>query len=630
MDSRNIYIDNIEVEKALEILFENIELKRYVEVISVIESVGKITSNPVFAKKSSPSYSASAMDGVLIFADKTSQASERNPIFLSEEKDFTYVNTGNPIDYKLGNCVIMIEELIPQGNGIFKIIKSAKPWQHIRPVGEDMIQGEMILKSNHKIMPQDLGALLSAGILEIEVYKKPTVAILPTGNEVIDILKEKYVENSIIDSNSYVFSSLIKVWGGEATILPKSKDDFEEIKKTVEIANQNFDIVIINAGSSAGSKDYTKQVIQSLGEVLVHGIAVKPGKPTILGKISDKPVIGIPGYPVSAYLSMEIFVKSLLEKIIGNYNEDTYVDATLSKTIVSSLKHKELVRIVLYYIDGKLMATPLSRGAGITTSLVKADGILEIPKNIEGIGSGEKVKIRLLKPLKEIRDYLVSVGSHDIVMDLISDRIKLTSTHVGSFGGIMALKNSNTHIAPIHILDENDGTYNISIVKKYFPNKEMSLIKGVGRIQGIMLSKGNPLGIKGIKDLVDKNINYINRQRGSGTRILLDYLLKQENISIDSIVGYEREAATHLEAAMAIKSGTADAGLGIMEAARIADLDFIPLKEEEYDFVLETKMLEDQKIIEFINLLKSEFFKNKLTGLDGYTGNKSGEIINLS
>lgn len=625
--SRNIYIDNTDVEAALKILLENIDFSLKKETISVLNCIDRVTATSVFSKKSSPSYSASAMDGILIHAEKTYSATEISPIFLEPNTDFIYINTGNPIDYSIGNCVIMIEEVIPQKDGKVKLIKSAKPWQNIRPVGEDIIEGEMILKEGHQIKPLDLGALISSLVKEVEVIKKPTVAIIPSGNEVIDIFKENFSENSVVDSNSYVFSALIKEWGGEPTILPKVPDEKDTIEKALKEASESFDIVIICAGSSAGSKDFTREIIERVGKVLIHGVAMKPGKPTILGTVKNKPVFGIPGYPVSAYLSMETFVKPILEKATQINIEEQYIEASLSKSIVSSLKHKELVRMSLHYIDNQLIATPLSRGAGVTMSLVKADGILEIPKNIEGISAGEIVKIKLLKPLKEIRDYLVSTGSHDIVMDLISDKIKLVSTHVGSFGGILAIKGNKTHIAPIHILDENTGTYNIEAIKKYFPGQKIALIKGIYRTQGFIVEKGNPLNIKSLEDLTKNSIKFINRQRGAGTRILLDFMLKSSNISSENIYGYDREAATHLEVAMAIKSKTADVGIGIKEAAEITGLDFIPIKEEEYDFLVPFSLLEDPKIIEFITFLKSPIFKSKIESLSGYKLNASGDVV---
>ncbi|MBC2854320.1 MAG: molybdopterin biosynthesis protein [Cetobacterium somerae] len=628
MSKRNIYIDNIDVELALEKYFSEISFDFKSEKISVLDSVGRVTYKAVYANYCSPTYAASAMDGIFLFSEKIKEATEVTPVYLNEN-DFKYVNTGNPLDLSLGDCVVMIEELIELEDGNFKIIKNAKPWQHIRPIGEDIVAGEMLIKSNHKILPQDLGALITGGIKEIEVYKKPMVAIIPTGDEVIDIFKEEFKEKSVIDCNSYIFSAQIKEWGGIPHIQEKLKDNYNEMKKKLKELSKNYDVLVVNAGSSAGSKDYTKNVIEEIGEVIIHGVAIKPGKPTILGKINGKPVIGIPGYPVSAYLAMDIFMKPLLEKMTNIFNVENFIEGKLGKSIVSSLKHKELVRVTLHKNKDEYIVMPLARGAGITTSLSKADGILEISKSVEGIGLGERVKVRLLKPLKEIDNNLVSIGSHDIVMDLIGDSIKLCSTHVGSFGGILAIKQRNTDIAPIHMLDEESGEYNISFIKKYFPSEDMMLVKGVERIQGLIVQKGNPLNLKEIKDILEKNIKFVNRQRGSGTRILLDYWLKDENLDYINLKGYDYEVATHLDVAMAIKNGTAEAGLGIMEAAKIADLDFIPLAKEEYDFLINPEIKNSEKIKEFIKFLKSDFLKKKIESLDGYSLNKPGEVIEI-
>ncbi|MCQ8212918.1 molybdopterin biosynthesis protein [Cetobacterium somerae] len=628
MTKRNIYIDNIDVDIALEKYFSEIPLKVKSEKISVLDSVGRVTFKAIYANYCSPTYAASAMDGIFIFSQKIKEATEVNPVYLTKN-DFIYVNTGNPLDLSLGDCVVMIEELINLSDGNFKVIKNAKPWQHIRPIGEDIIAGEMLMKSNHKILPQDLGALITGGVKEIEVYKKPTVAIIPTGDEVIDIFKEEFKEKSVIDCNSYIFSAQIKEWGGVPYIQERLKDDYNEMKQKISEFSKNYDIVIINAGSSAGSKDYAKSVIEEIGEVIIHGVAIKPGKPTILGKVNNKPVIGIPGYPVSAFLAMDIFVKPLLEKVTSIFNVENFIEGKLGKSIVSSLKHKELIRVTLHKSLDDYIIMPLARGAGITTSLSKADAILEIPKSIEGIEAGERVKVKLLKPLKEIDDNLVSIGSHDIVMDLIGDSIKLCSTHVGSFGGILAIKQKNTDIAPIHMLDEESGEYNISFIKKYFPNEDMTLVKGVERIQGLMVEKGNPLNIKSIEELFKKNIRFVNRQRGSGTRILLDYWLKKEGLDFRKLNGYDYEVATHLDVAMAIKNGIAEAGLGIMEAAKIADLEFIPLSKEEYDFLISPEIKNDKKIQEFIEFLKSDFLKEKIGNLEGYSLNKPGKIIEI-
>lgn len=626
---RNTFIDNISLEETKPLFFNRIEKYSKKETISTEKSLGRVTSSPVFANVSSPNFNASAMDGILVRSKDTELASETNPIRLKKDKDFLYVNTGNPINAEF-DAVIMIEEVVELENEDVRIIKSAYPYQHIRNVGEDIIKNDMILPSFHEIRPEDIGALFAGGIFEIEVVKKPKVAIIPTGNEIVEDYRDLKI-GDIIDSNSRMFEAMITVSGGEPHRYSPVRDEKELLKKNILDAVGKNDIVIINAGSSAGTHDYTKSLIEELGEVIIHGIAIKPGKPTILGFIKDKPVIGIPGYPVSAYFVYQQFVKSLLEKMLCRDDEKaTIVKASLSKRIYSSLKHKEFIRMTLGYVEGKLVATPLDRGAGVSMSLVKADGILVISRNNEGHDIGEEVEIKLLKPLSAIKKSIVVIGSNDPIMDRISDRVKLSLSHVGSFGGILALKKKETTVAPIHILDTKSGNYNIDVLNKYFPSGDAALIKGIKREQGLIVPKGNPKNIKGIEDLIRNDLTFMNRQRGAGTRILLDYNLEKLDIKNSDIKGYEREATTHMAAAMSVKSSTCDLALGVKSAADILDLDFILIDYEDYDFAVLKDSLEDERVLKFIEYLKSEKFSKEIENIPGYKLENPGEIIEIS
>ncbi|WP_255351330.1 molybdopterin biosynthesis protein [Caloranaerobacter sp. TR13] len=623
---RKIYIGNLDVDEARKLYFEKIIKKPDYEEVNVLDSLGRLTFEAIYAKTSAPHYNAAAMDGILVKAEKTYTASEVNPVILIEGKDFEYINTGNLVKEPY-DAVIMIEDVIEIDKGKVKIIKPAYPWQHIRPVGEDIIVTEMIIPSKHKIRPVDLGALISGGIKTVKVYKKPMVGIIPTGSELVEELSE-LKEGKILESNSRVFEGLIVEYGGIPNRYKPVKDDYDLLKEAIVKGIKDNDILLVNAGSSAGSKDYTVKVIKELGEVVVHGVALKPGKPTILGLINNKPVIGIPGYPVSAYLAFETFVKPLIFEFQGtDVDEPNNVNAILSKRIVSSLKHKELVRVTLGYINGKYIATPLVRGAGVTMSLVRADGILEIPKNIEGIESGKEVPIKLLKSEKEIKNRLVSIGSHDLIMDVISDMMKISSGHVGSMGGIMAMRRGECHISPIHLLDPNTGEYNISYVKKYFPGNKMAIIKGVKRLQGFIVAKGNPYNIKSFNDLTRDGVTFINRQKGSGTRLLLDYNLRKLEIDPNNIRGYHKETSTHMSVAMTVKTGIATTGMGVLSAARAVDLDFIPVGYEDYDFLIPFEYLENIEIQRFISILKSHKFKKRVEKLGGYKFENTGEII---
>jgi putative molybdopterin biosynthesis protein len=631
---RNIYLSNMEVEKALELFTGRLKpsVENWTEEeISTIDSLGRVSSKAIFALVSSPNYNASAMDGIAVKAKTTFAASEANPIRLKKEIDFIYVDTGDPILDPF-DAVIMIEDVVIIDDSIVEIIKAASPWQDIRPIGEDIVASEMIIPSNHSIRPVDIAAMLAGGVNSLKAYKKPKVGLIPTGTEIIEP-GEPLKLGSIIESNSRMFEGMVKEYGGEANRYKPIPDDYKLLKKgLLEAVDQN-DIVIINAGSSAGSEDYTVKLIAELGEVLVHGIATKPGKPAILGIIKGKPVIGIPGYPVSAYFVFENFTKPIIKSFIQQpVTSKDSIEAVLSKRVVSSLKHREYVRIKLGMVEGKLIATPLSRGAGATMSLVRADGILVIPQNSEGVEGGETVRVELLKNIAEIKSTIVSIGSHDIAMDIMANMIhqkdstySLSSAHVGSMGGIMAIRRGETHIAPIHLLDE--GIYNLNYIKRYLPNMEMALIKGLKRIQGIMVKKGNPKNIISFEDLSREDVQFVNRQKGAGTRILLDYLLSQRGIAIESISGYDREMTTHMAVAAAVDSGSADAGLGILSAAKAMNLDFIPVGEEEYDFAVPVRFLKLPMIELFIEILKSVEFAKELEVLGGYSLETAGEIV---
>ncbi|WP_432665915.1 molybdopterin biosynthesis protein [Wukongibacter baidiensis] len=633
---RNVYLSNVELEEAKELFFKEIEesiKNRETETVSVYDSLDRITTKPVFARISSPFFNASAMDGIAVKAKETYGTDERNPKKLKLNRDYIFIDTGDVIEDPY-DSVIMIEDVIPVDEETVQIIKAASPWQHVRPMGEDIVASEMIVPAYHRITPMDIGALLCGGILEIDAIKKVKVGIIPTGTEIIEP-EEEIAPGKIIDSNSRMFEAMVKNYGGVPTRYKPVPDEYELIKSKILNAVQENDIVVINAGSSAGTEDYTSKIIEEIGKLIIHGVAIKPGKPAILGKVNGKPVIGIPGYPVSAYIVFEAFVKPLIYKYRSCKEfKGNSVDAVLSKRLMSSLKHLEFVKMKLGKVKGKLIATPLNRGAGVTMSLVKADGIARIPKKLEGIDAGEEIKIELLKDLESINNTIVSIGSHDIIMDILANMIhekhrdvNLSSAHVGSLGGIMAMRRGEAHIAPVHLLDEKTGTYNTEYVKKYLKNIDISLVKGVKRLQGLMVKKNNPKNINSIEDLTREDIVFVNRQKGSGTRILLDFKLKELGVDSNSITGYDREMTTHMTVASAVLSGTADAGLGIKSSAEAMGLDFIPIGEEEYDFVLLTEFLEDEKIKEFIETLKSEEFAEKLLKLGGYEIEEPGRVI---
>lgn len=635
---RNIYISNMDVNEAKRLLMERTGEylgEAAVEIIPVLESQDRISAAPVFARVSSPNFNASAMDGIAVRAKSTFGASETNPMRLLKGTDFIYVDTGDPIMDPY-DAVIMIEDVVEINSDTVEIIKAASPWQDIRPIGEDIVANEMIIPVNHKIRPVDIAAMLSGGIRELQAVKKPKVGIIPTGTEIIEP-DEPLELGKIIESNSRMFEGLVREYGGEPSRFKPVPDDYELLKNTIIRAVKENDMVIINAGSSAGSEDFTVKLVAELGEVLVHGIATKPGKPAILGIIEGKPVIGIPGYPVSAYFVFETFAKPLINRYLRQETmPKPKAEAALSRRLVSSLKHTEYVRIKLGMVEDKLIATPLSRGAGATMSLVRADGILTIPRNSEGVEAGERVQVELTRSIEDINNTIVSIGSHDLIMDMIGSlihrkdsRYSLSSAHVGSMGGLMALRRGEAHIAPIHLLDEETGIYNESYIRKLLPGKEIVLVKGVKRVQGLMVKSGNPKTIKGFSDFTREDVQFVNRQKGAGTRILVDYMLKREGIVPEAISGYEREMTTHMAVAAAVSSGSADVGVGVLSAAKAMELDFIPIGVEEYDFAVPEKYLRLDMLQQFIDIIESPEFSEILRELGGYEADDIGRIVHI-
>lgn len=618
------YLDNIPLEEAKENFFSLIkkDFTHKKEEIPVADAAGRVLSAAVYAKICCPHYNASAMDGIAVKAKDTYSASENNPITLTPDM-YTVVDTGDAIPDDR-DAVIMVEELSFEEEGKIKIIASVHPFQNVRQIGEDICMGDMIAPSFTEITPSLCGAMLAGGIIKASVIKKPTVAIIPTGDEIVSPT-DNPGKGEIIEFNSTIFSGMLREWGAEAEVYPIIPDKKDLLKETVKDASEKHDAVLILAGSSAGRDDYTCDIIRELGEVCVHGIAIKPGKPAVLGKIGSTPVIGLPGYPVSAIVVMREIVKELTaflsHKIIKTEDKIT---AVLGKRIISSLKYREYVRVTLGKIGDTYVAVPLPRGAGIVTSFTKADGIIIVPQNSEGIEQGEAVEVILLNGNKNICNSIIVTGSHDPIIDEINDLLRIkgypysvSSSHVGSMGALNAVKLNQAHLGGIHLLDTENGRYNESYVKKYIDSEDATLIKGIGRIQGLMVEKGNPKNIKSFADIVGHR--YANRQLGSGTRILFDYLLKINGIEKNEIDGYRNEEFTHTAVAAQIAGGNADCGLGIYSAAQMYDLDFIEITVEEYDFIVNNDFINTPMYDAFTDVFHSDELRERMEKMGGYT-----------
>lgn len=634
---RKIYLDNIPREAALQKLMDALNqqnaAKPAAEAVPVEESLGMITAAAVFARISSPHYHASAMDGYAVSAIDTFGASEASPRRLKVGEQAKYVDTGDPLPHGF-NAVVMIENVYEIDDDTIEINAAVVPWEHVRVIGENIVKTELILPENHRISPPDIGAMLAGGVNEVNVWRKPHVAIMPTGTELVPA-RTPLKEGDIIDFNSPMLAAYAVQAGAAPKRFPIVADVYAKIKETILEAAQTADIVVINAGSSAGSEDFTAKAIGELGEVLVHGVAIRPGKPVILGIVEGKPCIGLPGYPVSAVLTFELFVMPLIARLLGGWQpEQRELTATLSRRIVSPLGAEEYVRVKLGQVGEHLIATPVARGASVVMSLVRADGTMVIPRADEGVEARETIAVNLLRDASEIMNTVVGIGSHDITLDILADEVKkqhpdlsLSSAHVGSMGGIMALKKGEAHFAGIHLLDEATGEYNRSYLQRLVPELDIVLMNLVFRQQGLIVQKGNPKGITGLTDLASGNLAYVNRQRGAGTRILLDYKLQELDINATQINGYAREEFTHTAVAAAVASGTADTGLGILAAARALELDFVPVMEERYDLAVPKVYFESGSFQQILAVIRSERFRQRVAALGGYDTRLTGTIL---
>lgn len=593
------------------------------EVIPVSKAYRRITAEAAYAVIPSPHYNCSAMDGIAIHSRQTFGATATTPVYLPKGS-FEVVDTGDPIPEGY-DAVAMIEDVVWQEDGSVRLDNSSAPWAHVRQVGEDICQGDMIIPSYSRISASHLGSLIAGGIREIRVLKKVRAVILPTGDEIVpaDRLPEK---GELVEFNSVIFSAMLSDFDCEISVEPILKDNLQNLTDKVGELAAKYDLVLVNAGSSAGRDDYTSRAVAACGKLFAHGIAIRPGKPAIMGVCGRAAVMGLPGYPVSAAVVMEECVFPVVEYLQHSFaDRPPVVEATLGRRIVSDLKYREYVRVKLGKVGENFVAIPLARGAGLISSLSKADGMLTLPLENEGLEAGDKVKISLYKPLAQLENTLVVNGSHDPIIDIIGDFLRkkdysayISSSHTGSMGGITAIMKGECMIAPIHLLDGETGVYNVSAVNKYLSDCDVSLVKGVKRIQGLFIPKGNPKNIQSVKDLVREDIVYVNRQKGAGTRVLLDYLMEKNGIKPEQITGYDNEMYTHTAVATQVACGNADCGLGVYSAAKLYGLDFIPLFSEEYDLVVRNDCMDKPLVKEFLEILHSEEFKSFVIEMGGY------------
>ncbi|MBI1995097.1 MAG: molybdopterin biosynthesis protein [Deltaproteobacteria bacterium] len=639
--ARKRYLKKTPLTEARALFLSTVDPARLAsEEIAVEGAEDRITAEPVFAKISSPHYHASAMDGICVRAEDTFGATEfvGKKLTLADSVSprsgaFEYLDTGNSLP-PWANAVIMIEKVHQIDDRTVEIFESVAPWNHVRLVGEDVVATELLLPRSHRLRPYDLGALLAAGHTTVRVKARPIVGIIPTGDELIQP-GEEAKPGAVIEFNSTVLAAFVREWGGTPVKYPRAKDDLTLLIGAVRQAADECDLVTVIAGSSAGEHDLTADVVTEAGKLLAHGIDVMPGKPAVLGQVAGKPLIGVPGYPVSAIVIAREILRPAIEKFLGSaVPAYPTVRAIVPKKIASHLGLEEFIRVTLGRVGEKLVAVPLARGAGVITTMVHADGLLRVPSLVEGLNAGEQADVELLRPIEDIENTILCTGSHDLAIGVLEDQLKLrhpelkiAATNVGSLGGLLALQRGETHLAGTHLLDPETGVYNIPDIKRTIPKVPVVLVHLAQREQGILVAPGNPKAIGSLKDLARKGVRFVNRQPGSGTRVLLDYELKRLGIESGSINGYQREEFTHMAVGVAIASGLADAGLGVRAAANALALDFIPIAAEQYDLLFHRSFFESASGNRLVEILTSAGLKSAVASLGGYDTERCGEIL---
>lgn len=608
-----------------------------VELIPTTQALGRITARAVFAAHSSPHYSASAMDGFSLSSNATAGANEAMPVRLSVPEDARPINTGEPLP-EGHDAVVMIEDVHQPDPSTIELLAAAAPWQHVRLLGEDLVATELVVTAGHRLTEVDLATLVASQVASVPVVRRPSVALLPTGTEVVGPGTSPEA-GQVIDFDSTLLAGMVESWGGVAAISDPTPDEPDQLRRAIRDALAEHDLVAVIAGSSAGTADHVPNLIESLGELLVHGVRLSPGKPAALGVIDGVPVIGVPGYAVAAWTAFDLFAKPIIHRHLGLPTPERQVtEALVRRKIPSKSGTLEYLRVRLGRVGGELIAVPLKRGAGTINALAQADGLAVIPEMSEGLDPDIPVRVELLSSPAEVERTVLAVGSHDLALDLLADELvssgtrppRLASVHVGSMGGLRALLQGEAHLAGVHLLDPSSGGYNVPYIRRILPNRPLKLVNLVWREVGLMVRPGNPKEIEAIADLKRSGVVMINRQRGAGTRVLLDHLLAREEIGTDMVKGYSREVTTHTMVAAAVSGGAADVGLGIRAAARALGLDFIPLTRERYDLAIPHEHLDHPgvaRILEIVRQGEGSRFWGRVADMGGYDFADTGKVL---
>jgi len=614
------YLELRSLDKALELLTTSFAVPQRTEKVPIMQSVGRVVAEPVFAKYSVPEVNLSAMDGIAVRSRDTIGAGDRTPVILEH---FARVNTGNIVPPEF-DAVIMIEDVWEAGDH-FQIRRAAAPWQHVRPAGEDIKENRLILPRGHLIRPFDIGALATYGISSVEA-RVVRVGIIPTGSELVP-LGVRPAPGQVVESNTIMAQVFLDQLGANCTRFPIVPDDPDLIRGTLRHAVKDNDLVIISAGSSAGTRDFTESVIRSLGELIFHGVAVRPGKPVMLGKVEGKPVLGLPGYPLAAQTTLREFAAPLLESWGLPPAPRFPVTVRLAQPLVSDPGFDEFVPVFVGRIGSTLLATPHGKGAGVQMATVKANGYTHIPASVEGYDSGTELEVLLTTDPGSIERMLILTGSLDPSLEELAilaheKGLFIHASNPGNTGALLALRSNTCHAAPLSLPAR-------SLLTSYQPfikNLDAGDLAFI-HIATIELGIASCEGL-GLKDL--PSARFINTKRESPARVVLDALLVAEGIDPSQVNGYLQEVHGPPAVAAAIRNGFADAGMCTSSVASAVGLRFVPVAHEDYELAIRREMLEDTRIRTLVSLIQSPVYRAILVKTGGYDVSLTGTIRGLN
>lgn len=608
--------------------------RREVEQVPLSECYGRVLARNVYSKVDVPGFDRASMDGYAVKAKDTWGADEEEPkslkiagVIHAGRQPSVAVEPGTAVEIATGavmprgaNAVVMVEHTDTAGE-IVNVRKPVSPGENVMHTGADVMMGELVLREGTRLTPREISVIAAVGLSVVSVYRRPRVGIISTGDEIAapgTALKP----GQIYDVNAYAVGAGVLEDGGVPVYLGIVRDEPQAFREALAAASQKVDVILTSGSTSAGASDMMSGTVTGMGRVLVHGIKIKPGKPTIIGEAGGRPFIGLPGYPSSALTIFNEVAAPLIRYMAGLREADLpRVGARMAVRARSEGGREVLQPVgIIRSADGSLAAYPIEKGSGAVTSLLDADGYVEIGEHTHVLEEGEPVEVTLFSDKIAFPDLLI-IGSHCLGIDIITEMMaakgySVRSINVGSAGGLRAIRKGIADVAGVHLLDES-GVYN----RPFLAGIDGDLVKGYVREQGIILPKGNPLKIQGIADLIGKRI--INRTAGSGTRTLLDLELKklaaERHVPVDEIIeaieGYDVEAKTHSAVASAIMTGKADAGLGIRIVADQNGLDFVPLRNEEYDFVIRREQADKPAVKAFLEILRSDEFRSRLKTL---------------